>query len=87
MGSKTFDGVWFVAYSHDHPPPHVHGFYAKTEVLVDLLANGKVSRSKRMNSVKPAGAKVSDVRRILSVAAAHAVELHELWEKAHGTAS
>jgi hypothetical protein len=25
MGSKTFDGVWFISFSRDHPPPHVHG--------------------------------------------------------------
>jgi hypothetical protein len=28
VGSKTFDGVWFMAYTKDHLPPHVHAFYA-----------------------------------------------------------
>jgi hypothetical protein len=84
VGSKTFDGVWFVAYSHDHPPPHVHGFYTKTEVLIDLLPDGKVGRSKRRGSVRPPKGKRNEVRRILEVAAAHAAELHELWLNTHG---
>jgi hypothetical protein len=87
VGSKTFDGVWFISYAHDHPPPHVHGFYAKTEVLVDLLPGGKVRKSNRADAVTPSNAKRSDVRRILDVAARHAAELHELWEKMHGPAS
>ena len=84
MGSKTFDGVWFVAYSHDHPPPHVHGFYAKTELLIDLLPGGGVGRSNRKDAVRPPDAKRGDVRRILEVAAGHATELHELWRTIHG---
>jgi hypothetical protein len=87
VGSKTFDGVWFVAFSHDHPPPHVHGRYAETRVIVDLLANGAVRRSRRWDAVVPSNAKRGDVRRILEVAAAHAAELKELWEKTHGPAS
>ena len=87
MGSKTFDGVWFIAYSHDHLPPHVHGLYENTEVLVDLLPGGGVAKSNRREAVRPSGAKRGDVRRIMSTAAAHAAELHELWEKAHGSAS
>jgi hypothetical protein len=71
----------------DHPPPHVHGFYAKTEVIIDLLADGKVRKSSRGDAVTPSGTKRSDVRRILDVAARHAAELYELWEKIHGTAS
>jgi hypothetical protein len=35
-GSKTCDGVRFVAYPKDHPPPHVHGSYAETEVILEL---------------------------------------------------
>ena len=87
MGSKTFDGVWFAAYSHDHPPPHVHGRYGDIQVVIDLLAGGKVRRSGRWDAVRPANAKRSDVRRILEVAAAHAAELMELWEKTHGQTS
>jgi hypothetical protein len=41
-------------------------------------------RSGRRDAVRPANAKWSDVQRILTVAAAHAAELHELWEKTHG---
>lgn len=87
MGSKTLDGVWFISYSDDHMPPHVHGEYAETIVIVDLLPGGKVARSGRKDAVQPGNAKRQDVKRILNVAAKHAAELKELWEKAHGTAS
>ena len=84
MGSKTFDGVWFISFSHDHPPPHVHGSYAESTVIVDLLADGTVAQSGRRDAVKPANAKRSDVQRILRTAEEHADELRELWEKTHG---
>lgn len=84
MGSKTFDGVWFIAFSHDHPPPHVHGYYAETRVVVDLLLDGNIAKSSRRDAVRPANPKRSDVQRILRVAVAHAAELRELWEKTHG---
>jgi hypothetical protein len=87
VGSKTYDGVWFSAYSHDHEPPHVHGEYAGVEVLVDLLPDGKIRKSGRDKSVRPRKAKKSDVRHILSVAAANASELMKLWEDTHGTPS
>ena len=86
-GAKTYDGVWFTSYSHDHSPPHIHGLIAGAEVVIDLLPNGRVVRSRRAKSVKPANARKSDVRRILIVAAAHVEELQTLWEKAHGQAS
>jgi hypothetical protein len=84
VGSKTFDGVWFITYVHDHAPPHVHGEYAETRVIVDLLPDGTVGRSSRWDAIRPAGARRGDVRRIVEVAAAHAAELKQLWEKAHG---
>jgi hypothetical protein len=84
VGSKTFNGVWFTSYVNDHPPPHVHGEYAETRLIVDLLADGTVQRSQRWDAVRPAGARRSDVRRILEVAAEHAAQLKQLWEKAHG---
>jgi len=56
-------------------------------VIVDLLPNGEVRQSQRWDAVKPANGKSSDVRRILTMAAEHAAELMELWEKTHGTAS
>jgi hypothetical protein len=87
VGSKTFDGVWFISYSRDHLPPHVHGEYAQTLVVVDLLPNGLVAKSRRWDSIRPPNAKRSDVRRILDVAGAHAAELKKLWEKAHGKTS
>ncbi len=87
MGSKTYDGVWFAAFSHDHPPPHVHGRYAGVQVIVDLLPDGTVSKSSRWDAVTPSNGKRSDIRRILNMAAEYATELSELWEKTHGTAS
>jgi hypothetical protein len=87
MGSKTFDGVWFISFSHDHLPPHVHGRYAGVEVIVDLLPGAKVIQSKRKNAVRPKKSKQSDVRKILRVAAENSIELGKLWESTHGTAS
>jgi hypothetical protein len=84
VGSKTFDGVWFLVYSHDHPPAHVHGRYGEVRVILDLLPGRKVQLSDRWDAIRPANAKRGDVRRILDVAAAHAVELMELWERTHG---
>jgi hypothetical protein len=83
VGSKTFDGVWFEAYSRDHPPPHVHGFYADVEVLVELV-NGKTRLAKRSEPIIPRNAKRSDVNRILRTATKYADELVELWRVARG---
>jgi hypothetical protein len=87
VGSKTFEGVRFLIYVKDHGPRHVHGFYGEVEVIVDLLAEGKVRESSRRDAVTPPNGKRSDIRRILATAAAHSTELNELWEKTHGTAS
>jgi len=83
VGSKTFDGVWFIAYPNDHLPPHVHGFYAEAEVLVELV-DGTVRRALRDDAVRPADAKRPDVKKILRVAAQHAEDLAELWRMARG---
>ena len=83
MGSKTFDGVWFVTYPKDHLPAHVHGFYAETEVIVELL-DGTVRLALRSDAIRPADAKKSDVTKILRTAAKWADELDELWRLAHG---
>jgi hypothetical protein len=83
VGPKTFDGVWFVAYSHDHPPPHVHGFYAEVEVLVELMdGTGRLAR--RAKPIRPPRAKQSDVNHILRTAMKHTAELMELWRIANG---
>ncbi len=84
MGSLTFDGVRFVVHSNDHPPRHVHGFAGETEAIVDIRPDGNVALAKRKDPVRPAGAKRSEVRKILTVAAWHFEELAELWEKIHG---
>jgi hypothetical protein len=84
VGSKTFDGVWFIAYSHDHPPAHVHGSYAETILVVDVNPDGTTALSNRPDAVQPGNAKQSDRRRILKVAAAHGLELWRLWEATRG---
>jgi hypothetical protein len=83
VGSKTFDGVWFLAYVHDHSPPHVHGKYAGTTVILDLdFMTREVRLSDRRNRIQPSNAKRSDVNRIRQVADEHAEELFALWEAA-----
>jgi len=83
VGSKTFDGVRFAAYTDDHLPPHVHGFYAGVEAIVELLiAERAVRLALRKDDVTPRNAKRSDVNHILRTAAKHFDELVALWEAA-----
>lgn len=86
VGSLTFDGIRFVVYSNDHPPRHVHGFLSETEIIVDLRTDGNVALADRKDSVRPANAKKSDIRKILASAARHFEELVALWEEIHGKA-
>jgi DNA-directed RNA polymerase subunit L len=83
MGSIRFDGVRFAAYTMDHMPRHVHGFYADIEVIADLRADGNVSLAKRTDAIRPSNASKSDVRYILAAAAEHFDKLVALWEKHH----
>jgi hypothetical protein len=84
MGSIRFGGVRFTAYTMDHEPRHVHGFYADVEVIVDLRTDGKVSLASRTDAVRPGNGSKSDVRHVLTVAARHFDDLVSLWEKHHG---
>ncbi|WP_158822626.1 DUF4160 domain-containing protein [Granulicella sp. S156] len=86
MGSTKFGGVLFVAYPNDHLPRHVHGFTGGIEVIVDLLLDGNAALAERADAVRPPNAKRSDVKKILSAAAAYFDELVELWEKNHDNA-
>ena len=86
MGSVLFDGVRFVAYSNDHPPRHVHGFYAETEVIVDIGADHIVTLADRKNAIRPSNAKKSGVKKILLAAADNVEVLVALWEKVNGEA-
>jgi len=83
MGSARFDGVRFVAYSMDHEPRHVHGFYAEVEAIVDLRPDGTVSLASRTDAIRPGNASKSDIRHVLTVAARHFDELVGVWEKHH----
>jgi Domain of unknown function (DUF4160) len=84
--SLRFGGVRFVVYSNDHPPRHVHGFAAETEVIVDLRMDGTVGLADRDDAIRPANAKRSDVRKILQAGADYFEELVELWEAIRGRA-
>jgi len=84
MGSLRFDGVRFTAYTMDHAPRHVHGFYAEIEVIVDLRADGKLLLANRTDAIRPGNGSIADARHILTVAARHFDELVSLWEKHHG---
>ena len=83
MGSKSVDGVHFRCYSLEHPPPHVHAFYAGHEVIIELLADGTVRVAGRKDAISPK-ASSSDVRYMLDLAHIHAAELMELWRSIHG---
>jgi hypothetical protein len=86
VGSLRFDGVLFVIYSNDHPPRHVHGFHGETEAIVDLQKDGTVALAERKDAIRPANAKKTDVKKILTAAAQHFEELTALWEEIHGQA-
>jgi hypothetical protein len=75
--------VRFAAYTDDHLPPHVHGFYAGAEVIMDLLfKEKKVRLARRSDNIKPANAKKSDVKRVRKAAKDHVIELIKLWKDA-----
>jgi hypothetical protein len=84
VGSKTYDGVWFISFSDDHPPAHVHGCYGSVQVIVDVFADGTTQKADRSDAVRQANAKRGDVRRVLKVAEEHGAELWALWEQTHG---
>jgi hypothetical protein len=84
MGSIRFNGIRFVAFTMDHEPRHVHGFYADIEAVVDLRLDGTVSLAKRTDAIRPGNAGKSDVRHVLTTAASHFDELVALWENHHG---
>ena len=62
----------------------MHGFYAETEVIVQLRRNEReVAKADRTDAVRPGDASRSDVKHILRLAATHFDELLNLWEQAH----
>ena len=83
MSSLRFHGVRFFAYTMDHQPRHVHGFYAEIEAIVDLQLDGNVSLAERDDATRPPNGSKADVRHVLSVAAEHFDELVALWETHH----
>ncbi len=83
MGSKTFDGVRFAAFTYDHLPPHVHGYYAEVRVIVQLV-DGTARLSFRRDAILPRSGKRSDVNHVLRTATKYQAELMELWRVARG---
>ncbi len=81
MGSIRFEGARFAAYSNDHDPMHVHGFYAEVEVIVELRRDGTVLLADRKDAVRPHNGSRADVRHVLDVARNHFDELIALLEK------
>jgi acyl dehydratase len=81
MGSVRFEGVRFAAYSNDHDPMHVHGFYAEVEVIVELRRDRTVLLADRNDAVRPRNGSKADVRHVLAVASKHFDELIALLEK------
>lgn len=84
MGSRRFAGVWFAAFSLDHPPPHVHAAYGGVTAILDLLPEGGVDLADRTNPYFPANAKRSNIRRIIRIARENEAALRTLWETVHG---
>jgi hypothetical protein len=62
----------------DHEPRHVNGFYAEVEVIVDLRRDGTVSLANRSDALRPSNGSKSDVRHVLTTAAAPFEELVSL---------
>lgn len=81
MGSIRFEGVRFAAYSNDHDPMHVHGFYAEVEVIVELRRDATVLLAGRKDAVRPSNGNKGDVRHVLAVATKYFDELIVLLEK------
>ena len=81
MGSISFEGVRFAAYSNDHDPMHVHRFYAEVEAIVELRLDGTVLLAGRKDAVRPRNGSKADVRHVLAVASKHFEELIVLLEK------
>jgi hypothetical protein len=84
MGSLRFDGVRFVVYVDDHPPPHVHARYAETAVILDLLPGGGIAISERAFAVRPPNAKQNGLNRVVRVARENEAALRDLWRSLYG---
>lgn len=83
MSTVKAGGVRFRVNPQDHQPIHVHGRYAETVVIVELLADGSVRKANRKDAIIPADAKRSNVRKILETAAEHYDEIVAAWEQMH----
>jgi hypothetical protein len=84
VGSKTFDGVRFMAYPADLDPPHVHATTAGVILVLALLADGGVDLADRKDAISPSSAPRNVVAKIQRVAAENVGDLWALWEKVHG---
>ncbi len=84
MELLRFEGVRFAAYTMEHEPRRVHGFYGEIEVIVNLRPDGSVSLVNRTDAIRPSSATKDEIKHVLAMAAEHFEELVELWGKRHG---
>jgi hypothetical protein len=75
-------GVRFHVYPQDHGPPHVHGVYGQTRIVVLLFAGGRVGLGEPKSINKRA--KRNEIRHILNAADACSDRLTAAWEAMHG---
>lgn len=83
MSTVKVGGVRFRIHPQDREPIHVHGRYAETVVIVELLADGTVQKGRRNDAIIPTDAKRTDVRKILETAAENYDRIVAAWEEMH----
>jgi uncharacterized protein DUF4160 len=71
----TEGGFRFMIYLDDHPPAHVHAIGGDCMIRIGL---------EPLQVLSSVGAKASDVRRALEIAARRKAELMAAWQKHHG---
>ncbi len=73
------DGFDMMIYTRDHPPPHVHGWKAEAEVIVNL-GDEQTKPWVRGNN----GASQKNERKALRIVSEHQDFLLQEWERIHG---
>ena len=73
------DGLRFVIWPNDHPPPHVHVFSAEAEAKIDLGEDGGHPRIVDNRCMKK-----SDLAKALRAVFEHRTILVQKWSEIHG---
>lgn len=81
MTTVRAGGVRFRVFPQDHEPVHAHGRCGDTVAIVVLRGDGTVELADRKDAIIPAGAKRSDVRKILAAAGEHFDQILAAWER------